>query len=41
MIASYEKALYEITEYRQRFIGMRAQYARDTEYYPSEPEGRR
>ena len=41
LIASYEKALYEITEYRQRFMGMRARYARDTEYHAPESEGRR
>ena len=31
-IASYEKALCEITEYRERFMEIRARHARDTEY---------
>ena len=31
MLASYEKALCEITEYRERFMQIRAHHARDTQ----------
>ncbi len=32
MLASYEKALCEVTEYRERFLEIRARHARETEH---------
>ena len=38
-IALYEKALCEITEYRERFMEIRARHAQDTEYGRNGSEG--
>ena len=39
MIASYEKALCEITEYRERFMQIRAHHARETEHLAEQTVG--